>query len=137
MSRKLLPIALSLAALSFASPVQAAGEATVVGSLDKDVIRRVIQQHIGEVKRCYETELEKHPNLAGRVMVRFTIDPAGKVTESAIQESSLNNPPSEGCIRDAVRTWIFPKPQGGKVVVSYPFVLASAPPEATPPAKSK
>ena len=60
-------------------------------------------------------------------MVRFTIDPSGKVTESAIQESCSIIHAREGCIRDAVRTWIFPKPQGGKVVVSYPFVLAQPP----------
>jgi hypothetical protein len=28
----------------------------------------------------------------------------------------------------AVRTWIFPKPQGGKVVATYPCVFASASP---------
>lgn len=137
MSRMMLGIALSLATMTLASPAGAAGEATALGSLDKEVIRRVIQQHIGEVKRCYEAELEKNPNLAGRMMVRFTIDTSGKVTESAVQESSLNNAAAEGCIRDAVRTWIFPKPQGGKVVVSYPFVLASAPPPETPAQKSK
>lgn len=128
MSRMLLGIALSLATMTLAGPARASGDATVLGTLDKAVIRRVIQQHIGEVKACYETELEKNGNLAGRLMVRFTIDPAGKVTESAVQESSLNNAAAEGCIRDAVRTWTFPKPQGGKVVVSYPFVLAAAPP---------
>lgn len=100
--------------------------ATVSGSLDKEVIRRVIQRHISEVKRCYETELEKKKDLAGRVMVRFTIGTDGKVTESSIAESTLHSPEAERCITDAVKGWEFPAPRGGKVAITYPFVLAAS-----------
>lgn len=103
--------------------------ATVEGSLDKEVIRRVIRQHLGEVKQCYEEQLKKNPNLAGRVMARFTIGPDGKVTDSSIQETTLSNLACEKCIADAVRGWEFPKPRGGKVVVSYPFLLAASEPK--------
>lgn len=106
-----------------------AEEATVHGSLDKEVIRRVIRQHLGEVKQCYEDQLKKDPSLAGRVMARFTIGADGKVTESGIEETSLKSPACEKCIADAVRGWEFPKPRGGKVVVSYPFVLAASEPK--------
>lgn len=98
------------------------------GSLDKDVIRRVMRAHIGEVKQCYEAQLAKDKDLAGKVMVRFTIGTDGKVTESGIESTSLKSPAAEKCIADAVLGWEFPKPQGGKVVVSYPFVLASSEP---------
>ena len=47
--RTLLPIVLSVAPPVVCQPRPSSGEATVVGSLDKDVIRRVIQGHIGEV----------------------------------------------------------------------------------------
>ena len=39
------------------------GNADVRGSLSKEVIRRVIQRHINEVRFCYEQELNKEPNL--------------------------------------------------------------------------
>lgn len=128
MFRTMTCIALPLLPLLLVGQARAAGEVTVQGSLDKAVIRRVIQQHLNEVKNCYEAALEKNASLAGRMMVRFTIEPDGKVGESSVPESSLNSPAAESCIRDAVRTWIFPRPQSGKVVVTYPFVLASAPP---------
>jgi hypothetical protein len=38
----------------------------------------------------------------------------------------MNNPPVEQCIAGAVRRWEFPKPEGGIVIVSYPFVLKAA-----------
>ena len=45
---------------------------------------------------------------------------------SIVQSSTLGNPGVEQCIAGAVRRWEFPKPQGGIVVVTYPFVLKSA-----------
>lgn len=100
--------------------------ATVKGSLSKDVVRDVIFKHIGEVKHCYELELEKNQDLAGRVMVNFTISAEGKVTESKIDKTTLRNEAAEKCIVEAVRTWEFPKPKGGIVTVTYPFLLAAS-----------
>ena len=122
-------IALSLAAAALVSAKVEAGEdATAQGSLDKAVIRNVIRQHLDEVKKCYETQLEKNKSLAGRVVVHVVIGADGKVTESRIEETSLHSPAGEQCIVDAVHGWEFPKPRGGKVVVSYPFVLAASEP---------
>ena len=97
--------------------------ATAKGSLDKELIRGTIRQHIAEVKHCYEMALLKNALLEGRVMVEFTIGLEGKVTAAAVSASTLNHPGPEICIRDAVASWTFPKPQGGVVVVNYPFVF--------------
>jgi hypothetical protein len=109
------------------APEVVPGTAEVRGSLDKEIIRRIIRRHINEVKFCYERELVKTPNLMGRVMVQFTIAGTGSVLASMVQSSTMNNPPAEQCIAAAVRRWEFPKPQGGGiVVVTYPFVLKAA-----------
>jgi hypothetical protein len=103
------------------------GTAQVRGSLDKEIIRRIIRRHLNEVKFCYEKELMKKPDLFGRVMIQFTISGAGAVVASVVQQSTMNNPSVEQCIAQAVRRWEFPKPQGGGIViVSYPFVLKAA-----------
>ena len=103
------------------------GTAEVRGSLDKELIRRVIRQHINEVKFCYEKQLRINNKLQGRVVVQFTIAGTGKVLASMVQSSTLGDPATEQCIAQAIRRWDFPKPQGGGiVVVSYPFVLKEA-----------
>jgi TonB family protein len=103
------------------------GTATVRGSLDKEIIRRIIRRHLNEVKFCYEKELMRKADLYGRVMIQFTISGTGQVIASVVQNSTMNNPPVEQCIAAAVRRWEFPKPQGGGIViVSYPFVLKAA-----------
>jgi TonB family protein len=103
------------------------GTANVRGSLDKEIIRRIIRRHINEVKYCYEQELTKKPELGGRIMVQFTIAASGQVIASVLQNSTMGNARVENCTVQAVRRWEFPKPLGGGIViVSYPFVLTPA-----------
>ncbi|MDX2023639.1 MAG: TonB family protein [Deltaproteobacteria bacterium] len=103
------------------------GQAAVRGSLDKEIIRRIIRRHINEVKYCYEQELVKKPDLQGRIAVQFTIAATGQVVTSVMQTSSVGSPKVENCVVQAVRRWEFPKPKGGGIViVSYPFVFNPA-----------
>jgi glyoxylase-like metal-dependent hydrolase (beta-lactamase superfamily II) len=98
--------------------------APVAGSLDKEIIRRIIRRHINEVKYCYEKQLIKKPDLFGRIMVQFTIAASGQVVASVLQSSTMGDASVENCTVQAVRRWEFPKPLGGGIViVSYPFVL--------------
>lgn len=102
------------------------GQPNVIGSLDKDLIRRVIRQHMNEVKFCYEKELTRDASLNGRVVVKFSIGGMGQVMSSVVESSTLANHSGETCIAAAVRRWQFTKPQGGVVIVSYPFLLKPA-----------
>lgn len=103
------------------------GSAEVKGSLSKEVIRRVIRQHLNEVRFCYEQQLAIKPDLQGRVAVQFIISATGTVQMSRVASSTLGNAQVENCIVKAVRRWVFPSPEGGGVViVTYPFVLQPA-----------
>ena len=92
------------------------------GPLDKDAIRRVIQQHMGEVRVCYDAELDKHPTLAGQIIVRFRISTAGAVTDPAVTQSTLNSPPVERCVTAGMKGWVFPKARA-ETTVTYPFIF--------------
>ncbi|WP_141593855.1 TonB family protein [Myxococcus sp. AB056] len=103
------------------------GKTTVVGGLDKDVIAKVIRRHQGEIKYCYESELNKDPSLAGKVAVSFVIDPTGAVSDASISETTLNNAAAERCMLSRIRRWKFPEPKGGGVVsVTYPWLFSPA-----------
>jgi len=113
---------------SIFAPNLAVPPGTTTGSLDKEIIRRVIRRHIDEVKQCYEKELTANPTLAGRIMVEFTIAATGQVTGSVVQHSTMDNSRVENCLVQAVGRWQFPKPVGGDIViVAYPFILGPAP----------
>lgn len=96
------------------------------GSLDKEVIRRVIQRHAHQVRYCYEKGLAKNPTLEGTVAVAFRINAEGNVESSVVKQSTLNNPEVDSCIAGLVLRWAFPKPVGGTVGVTYPFVLRTS-----------
>ena len=96
----------------------------VKGSLSTDVIRRVVKIHHAEVKYCYEKELVKKPDLAGKVVTRFIISGKGKVQSAEIKSSTMNNTGFESCVVKKIKRWVFPPPEGGGIVtVTYPFVM--------------
>ncbi len=103
------------------------GKTTVVGGLSKDVIAKVIKRHQNEIKFCFEQELQKNPDLSGKVAVAFTIDPAGAVADANVSETSLSNNNAENCMLARIRRWKFPEPQGGGVVsVTFPWIFKPA-----------
>jgi hypothetical protein len=104
-----------------------APDVKVKGFLDKEIIRRVVRQHLNEVKFCYEARLMSKPDLYGRVLTEFSISGTGRVVASLIKQSTLADPSAEQCIAQAVTRWEFPKPDNsGLVVVSYPFAFKQA-----------
>ncbi|WNG28469.1 adventurous gliding motility protein GltG [Cystobacter fuscus] len=105
----------------------AAEEATVSGSLDKELVRQVIQRNRGQIRFCYESLLNRFPKLGGKVAIRFTIATEGNVVTSSVAQSTAGNSELEQCVAGRVRTWTFPKPKGGgSVVVTYPFIFKAA-----------
>jgi TonB family protein len=92
------------------------------GSLDKDLIRQVIREHLDEISYCQEREVRTSPNLYGTVAVKFIISPTGAVCASEVAQSTVDNAALELCVAARVRTWTFPKPTGeGSVMLTYPF----------------
>lgn len=101
-----------------------AGSPIIMGSLDKELIRRVIHEHLPQIRYCYEKELSRNPGLFGKVATQFTISAEGTVQSAEVQQSTMNNAEVERCITSKIRTWVFPKPKGGGVViVKYPFIF--------------
>ncbi|OJH40034.1 AgmX/PglI C-terminal domain-containing protein [Cystobacter ferrugineus] len=105
----------------------AAEDATVSGSLDKELVRQVIHRNRGQIRFCYESLLNRFPKLGGKVAIRFTIATEGNVVTSNAVQSTAGNSELEQCVAGRVSTWTFPKPQGGgSVVVTYPFIFKAS-----------
>jgi TonB family protein len=103
------------------------GNPIVEGSLDKELIRRVIHSHASQVRFCYESELVRHPGMNGKVAVKFIIAASGSVQRASVDQSTLGNANVESCIVSRVYQWQFPRPKGGGiVVVNYPFLLKAS-----------
>lgn len=107
---------LLVAAAALADPPQAKG------TMDKQVLRKVVQSHGAEIRACYAAQLKKHPALEGKVAVRFRISASGSVAFAEVAQSTVANVELESCIVGQLASWVFPAPiGGGEVLVTYPF----------------
>ena len=66
-------------------------DALVTSGYDKELIRQVIKRNSGQIRYCYESQLSRHPNLNGKVAVKFVISAGGTVASAAVAQSTVGN----------------------------------------------
>lgn len=117
--------ALGFAARRSRVPRVRIGTPRVRGALPAEVVRRVIQRHVNEVRFCYERALTASPALAGSVELAFEVEPSGSAASARVTSTTLSDASVESCITGAVGRWTFPAPRGGSVSVDVRFDLDS------------
>ena len=96
------------------------GALQTVGAIDRTIVRKVVREHFEALRYCYEATLLANPNIAGTVVAKFTIGIDGTVHDVT---ASGVHPDVETCVATKVRGFRFPKPDGAKVEVAYPFTF--------------
>jgi pSer/pThr/pTyr-binding forkhead associated (FHA) protein len=105
------------------------GKSKIKGALAREVVERVVRSHRSQIKYCYEKELMRTPGLEGKIGVQWVIGGKGRVKRVTIKEdgTTLTNRAMHRCLTNKIRTWQFPKPKGGGVViVNWPFLFKEA-----------
>jgi len=105
------------------------GQVAVLGAIDKELIRRVIQEHASQIRYCYEQELQRDPKLEGKVVIRWIINADGHVTSPQVDGggTTLASDQVHRCMMDRIQSWEFPKPKGGGIaVITYPWILRAS-----------
>ncbi|MBW2464085.1 MAG: AgmX/PglI C-terminal domain-containing protein [Deltaproteobacteria bacterium] len=99
------------------------GAPRVNGYLSPEQINRVVRANQAAIRYCYELQVQRQQNLRGRVSIQWRINLQGSVTSARVASSTLNSAAVEGCMVRQIRRWRFPNPDGGEVVVTYPFIF--------------
>ncbi len=97
-------------------------QAETTGGRDQAAIDAVAARTRDIVAACYTIGLAEDPTLSGVVVVRFTINPDGSVSNVGVSQSNLGVPAVEECVVTAVRTWKF-SPGSGTETFEYPFTF--------------
>lgn len=97
----------------------------VTGSVDREVVAKVINSNLAGVSGCYERALLRSPVIAGRLVVEWQLSKAGGVTSSRTKSSTVQNPALEACVLAVSRAWRFPQTSSGGTV-TFPFIFRSA-----------
>lgn len=98
----------------------------VDGSLDSGAIAKVVQSRMRMVQDCYNRELKRDPSLAGKIEIEFTIGEDGRVESARVSNNKMGSDAVGECIIGRIKSWRFPKPEGGSVTVNFPFIFASS-----------
>jgi len=99
-------------------------ETVVMGSMDPDVIRRILRENIPQFRYCYQKELDRsaRDSLSGTIGLQFTIGASGHVTRAGVSNNSRLPGSVKGCVVRVLKGIKFPRPMGGGVVeVNQPF----------------
>lgn len=108
-------------------PSDIAGEPILLGTMKRELVDRVVREHLREIRYCYQRQLQRQPGLSGKVTVRFVIARDGSVSSATTKSSTLGSAAAETCIHGRFLRMQFPEPKGGGIViVTYPFVFAEA-----------
>ena len=93
----------------------------VTGAIEKRAIQKIVRQHSGELRRCYEKAYIGDTNKAsGIVHVAWDITPQGTVDKITIKDSDLKKE-VENCIYNSLKQWHFPSKQDSPTHVEFPF----------------
>jgi hypothetical protein len=97
--------------------------------VDRELIRRVVRSHVGELLACYEAELlrARHGGVesTGKLVAKWVVGEDGAPTSVQFLATLPGaGQPFTTCVSDAILAWRFPRPKGGGVaVITYPFVF--------------
>jgi hypothetical protein len=104
----------------------ASGLGRVEGSLSRGEVMAVINRAMGRITRCYEAALNRSAAVSGRIVFEWTIQPTGATAGVRQASSTIADPTLSNCIAGVIRGLRFPRPQGGPVSISFPFMFQRA-----------
>jgi hypothetical protein len=104
------------------------------GRIEASEVLRVLNEASPKFAACHQEGLKRDPTLRGKVVLRLTIDPNGRVSSadrvtskpgagSPDAVTTMPDPKVVSCVVEAARGLSFPKPQGGRVTFLYPLTF--------------
>ena len=103
-------------------------ETVVLGSMDPELLRKILQQYLPQFRHCYQQELAYNSeDIKGIVDLNFEISGAGKVGKINIRaKDSRFSKRGINCMTKVLSIIDFPKPKGGgRVAVRQPLSFFS------------
>ncbi len=89
----------------------------VLGSMDPELLRKILKEYLPQFRHCYQKELERNEAAKGVIDLHFRINPNGTVSKIQIKGKRARfSSAGSGCMAGVLKLIDFPKPKGGGVV---------------------
>ena len=92
-----------------------------LGTIDVAAVNTFINVRFGQLRACYERRLKVDSSLKGTLDLNISIASTGKVNWVSVNRNTVRDSKMLSCVRRTIRSWDFPKPQGGRVIVAKTF----------------
>jgi outer membrane biosynthesis protein TonB len=101
-------------------------EESYSGTIDREAIRRVVKANERVIRTCYERQLNRNPDLFGKLVLSWEIGEQGRVVSVGVKSNEIGSKEVAECILARLRTWKFPEPPVNQIVeVAYPFFFSN------------
>ena len=100
------------------------GHTDVEGGLSATQVRAAAQRRRNDLTQCYRVGLSTSPDIAGRITIRFTVAPSGRVTEAEVGTANFADEVTHACLVRAFRNTEFAHADP-ETQVTFPLVLSS------------
>lgn len=98
----------------------------IEGPLPEKEVRDKLLTRRFELRKCYQTGLEKNPDLKGEMSLQFTVAGSnGKVTAAVERHTNFSDAAVRDCILNEVRAWTFSGKQPSQSVVKFDVLMLS------------
>lgn len=96
------------------------------GTLDRERVATTIRARMPSLSQCYQRAAQQDPQLAGRVTVRFVVNPDGRVADVQSTPTSQAGTPAHmndvaRCVQSAFFSFVFYPPTGGAAAAVLPL----------------
>ncbi len=91
------------------------------GTIDPKAARSYIKNNTSKVRQCYEKELKVNNLLMGTVKTSILVNTDGSVANIKILSDSVRSSALKQCMKKEILSWNFPRPEGGRAEVQFPF----------------
>jgi TonB family protein len=91
----------------------------------REMIRKRVRDRLPELEGVYADAIRRNGDLKGRLLVRFRINPSGKIEGAESVDEVFRDAAFVNAVLGKVRQWTFEPPAGRTVEVLYPFVFVA------------
>jgi hypothetical protein len=92
-----------------------------IGTIDTTAVNKFMNGRFEQVRNCYERRLKSNSFLEGKLDLNIEISLTGKVTNIGVNRDTVKDREMLKCVKQTIRKWPFPQPQGGPVVIAKTF----------------
>jgi hypothetical protein len=103
------------------------GQPTSCGVADLPKVSSIVTSRRQKLEACYEEGLMRSPTLGGPLVVRFSLQQDGNVSQAISGTANFADPKTAECIVAVFKNTAFPPPLGGGATVFFPLTLDPSP----------